>query len=296
MTLTETRPVFLLTGFASEYSLDVIAEMLRHNGEKVVEVDFSVTGIPYLGNTEVVLITSQHPARTGWIFKRGYGWASPYDRYLSPMECIQQLNVCCSVFVPHDLEQPIIPDEIGYMSLFDFYCSPYEFNPGLSLWCQPLYTGWAKYTDMNTGEFMHQFLARKNGVFFVNQLIMLMRLGGVTHLLREYAVMIDQEVPFKFPRWPGVADLEKKLEQAGAKVIPAETSSTQVIASAAQVFSNASGSVLSEAAYLGVSAQVIAPRTTTLPASTSRCKNRRPFDFQLLMSSIRNHLDDINRP
>ncbi len=294
--MTAARPLFLLLGFASEYSLGPIAQLLRGTGEQVIEVDFSVAGLPDLGDTEVILITSQHPARTAWIFRHGYGQASPYDRYLSPMECMRRLNVRCSVFVPHDLEQPVITDEIGYLSFFDFYCSPYEFNPGISLVCQPLCTGWVKHIDIDSGEFAHQSAASKNGVFFVNRVVDLMRRGGAAHLLGEYAVAVDHEVPFKLPDWPGVIDIERELVQAGAKVISADTPSTQVIAHSVQIFSNASGSVLAEAAYLGVPAHIIAPSAVAFPTPPTRGRQRRPFDFQLLMKAIQNHLDETSKP
>lgn len=295
MNSNHIHPVFLLTGFASEYSLGVIANLLRKGKEQVIEVDFSVTGIPDLGDTDVVLITSQHPARTKWIFERSYGNTPPYNQYLSPMECMDKLNVRCSVYVPHDLEQPIISDEIGYLSFFDFYCSPFEFNPGISHFCQPLYTGWAKYATTPLNEFRHQSFARKNGVFFVNQLLQLISCGGITHLLSEYAAIIEHEVPFKLPRWPGIADMEKQLEDAGAMTIPADTPSTDVIANSAQIYSNAGGSVLAEASYLGIPAQIIPPYASTLPKSGPRLPHRRPFDFQLLISSIRNHMSERSR-
>lgn len=294
--MNAARPIFLLLGFASEYSLGTIARQLRDVGKHVIEVDFSKNKIPDLGDAEVVLITSQHPARTAWIFRHSYGQTAPYDSYQSPMECLRQLNVCCSVFVPHDLEQPIIEDEIAYLSFFDFYCSPYEFTPGLELICRPLYTGWAKHTDFGPTEFPYQPAARMNGVFFVNQLTKLMHRGGAACLLEEYAVAVNHEVPFKLPDWPGVADIERELKQAGAIVIPADTLSTQVIAHSSQIFSNAAGSVLAEAAYLGIPAHIIAPRSTDLPAPSQKRCQRQPFDFHLLIQSIQNHLDGTGRP
>lgn len=294
--MTSARPIFVLLGFASEYSLSAIARMLREIGEIVVEVDFSVSGVPDMGDAAVVLITSQHPALTAWIFKYNYGVEPVYCRYSSPMECLTRLNVCCSVFVPHDLEQPILAYEIGYMSFFDIYCSPYESNPGLAMVCQPLYTGWAKHVNIEPGGFVHQQAASSVGVFFVNQLIDLVHRGGVPYLLSEYALAVDRGIPFKLPSWPGVADIEKRLSQAGVKVIPSDTLSTHVIAHSSQIFSNARGSVLAEAAYLGVPAHIIAPRATELPASSPRRWQRRPFDFQLLMKAIQNHLDETSRP
>lgn len=294
--LNMSRPVFLLLGFASEYSLGGMAQLLRDAGENVVEVDFSVTAMPNLGDTKIVLITSQHPARTGRIFRQGLEQDPSGNSYLSPMECQRLLNVCCSVFVPHDLEQPIIADEIGYLQLFDFYCSPYEFNPGLYLLCQPLYTGWVKYIDGNSDEFAHKSTVATNGVFFVNQVIDLMRRGGARYLLERYAVAIKHEVPFKLPSWPGVSDIEKTLEQAGAKVIPANTPSTQVIDHAAQVFSNTTGSVLSEAAYLGIPAHIVAPYASTLPSPPPRGRRLKSFDIQLLIQAIRSHLDRTSQP
>lgn len=290
--MSATRPVFLLTGFASEYSLQGIADLLRQEGEHVIEVDFSLRGIPELDDAEVVLITSQHPARTRRIFQRDYGTTAPYDLYLSPMECMARFNIRCAVLVPHDLEQPIITDEIGYLSFFDIYCSPYNLNPGLSTLCRVLPTGWAKYIDSSNREFPHQADATTNGVFCVNQLTRLKQTGGVTYLLQAYSTIVENKIPFKFPCWPGVAEIEKELRNAGAHVIPAETTSTHVIAQSARVLSNAAGSVLAEAAYLGIPAHILAPHSSSLPPIASRRPARQPFDFPLLMQGIRDCLDN----
>ena len=289
--MSKTRPVFLLTGFASEYSLKGIADLLRNEGEHVVEVDFSIRGIPELDNVEVVLITSQHPARTRRIFQLDYGTVAPYDQYLSPMECMARLNVQCAVLIPHDLEQPIISDEIGYLPFFDIYCSPYDINPGLSTLCRVLPTGWAKHIDISINEFPHQSNAATNGVFCVNQLTRLKQLGGAAYLLQAYACIVENKIPFKLPCWPGVADLENELRNAGAYVIPSDTTSTQVISQSARVLSNATGSILAEAAYLGVPAHILAPHSSFLPSITPRRPARRHFDFPLLMQGIRDCLD-----
>lgn len=283
-------PVFVLTGFASEYSLEGIAGLLRDTGEDVVEVDFSQTQMPDPGTRDVVLITSQHPARTAWMFRHDYGQAAPYDRYLSPMECIARLKVRCAVLVPHDLEQPIVPDEIGYLSFFDYYCSPYDFEPGLPVKCRTIHTGWAKHVEAGTTEFPHQSLVSRNGVFFVNKLMETLERGGARYLLDNFPFLAGAEIPLKLPRWPGVTELEATLERAGARVIPSTISSTHVISMSAQVLANAEGSVLAEAAYFGVPAHIVPSGTPTPPRPAPRGNPRQPFDFPLLMSVIRNHL------
>jgi len=80
------------------------------------------------------------------------------------------------------------------------------------------------------------------------------------------------------------------LIKAGALVIPSETLSTQIIVESSQVFSNAFGSVLAEAAYLGVSAHVVLPDSRILPAAQARKRESKLFDFPLLMKAINNHL------
>lgn len=285
-----TSPVFVLTGFASEYSLEGIGELLRQAGEEVVEVDFSLTELPNLGAREVVFITSQHPARTAWTFRQSYGQAAPYNRYLSPMECMMRLKIRCAVLIPHDLEQPIIPDEIGYLSLFDYYCSPYDFEPGLPVKCRPIHTGWAKYVEVDTAKFSHQSLVSRNGVFFVNNLMETLKRGGARYLLDSYPFLVQAEIPLKLPRWPEVEDLEITLAQAGAKIVPSSTSSTRVIACAHQVLANAEGSVLAEATYLGVPAVILPPGMPPPLHPAPKHSQRRPFDFQLMMDTIRKHL------
>lgn len=289
-----TDLVFLLTGFACEYSLANLADYLRNSGYTVIEADMSKAPLPDIGDTPVVLITSQHPSTTGFVFRQTYGRGAPFNNYSSPLEYVHRINTICSVFIPHDLEYPVRPDEISYLANFDIYCSPYPVSPAMACLCTPLETGWIKYAVPHSVSFDGKKNTETAGVFFVNQVRELIQCGGARYLLNAFHLIIDAGIPFKFPDWPGMATIEHELKKAGAIVIPFETGSTDIIIDSKAVYANAQGSVLAEALYLGKPTAIIPPHANSLPPTTPASLGRATFNFGMLMEAINARVFHLN--
>jgi len=281
-----TKPVFLLTGFACEYSLANLVGFLRSKGYTVIEADMSTAPLPNIGVTPVVLITSQHPSTTGFVFRQAYGKLAPFCNYACPLEYLQHIKLLCAVFVPHDLEDPVRADEISYLANFDIYCSPYPVNPAMECMCTPLETGWIKYASQLPKPYDGMEHTEAVGVFFVNQVRELMNCGGAGYLLEAFRYVVDIGIPFKFPDWPGMAAMEEEMTIGGAIIIPRATTSTDIIISSRAVYANAPGSVLVEARYLGKSTALAPSHATELPTTTLASVGHSTFNFGLLMDTI----------
>ena len=242
-----------------------------------------------------VFISSQHPACSSSVFKHHWGRSPPYSNYLGPLEIIRHLRPACSVFVPHDLDMPIRPDELTYMSMFDIYCAPSpKVNPVLRRSCRVVPAGWVKHNLFDDlGEDMKARVAT-GGVFFLNQVVDLMRAGGAGFVRAHYPRICSGELPVKLPAWPGCNQLGDDLRQMGATVIATETPSTKLIAASPRIYVNAPGSVIAEAWHVGTpvilageSGHPDRPLTPvqTVPASST-------FDFDGLLTAIANHIED----
>jgi hypothetical protein len=281
-----TDPAFLLTGFACEYSLANLAGFLRSAGRQVIEADMGMSPLPDIDAAPLILITSQHPSLTGFVFRQTYGHTPPFCHYSSPLEYLRRVNALCTVFIPHDLEQPLRPDEISYLANFDIYCSPYPVNPAMARLCTPIETGWIKYTSQRPTPFDGIQCTETAGVFFVNQVRELINFGGASYLLNAFRHIVEAGIPFKFPDWPGMASMEEEMKMGGAVVIPRTTVSTDILIGSKAVYANAQGSVLAEARYLGKPTAIVPPHTDRLPTTMSASQGHATFNFGLLMDTI----------
>jgi|JI6StandDraft_1071083.scaffolds.fasta_scaffold105118_2 hypothetical protein len=285
--------VFLLTGFGSEYSLRPIARHLEESGIAVLAADMQTGPLPPFPDKPTVLITSQHPSCSSAAFRLHWGQRPPYSNYIGPLEIMRDLRPACSVFVPHDLEAPIRPDELSYMSAFDIYCSPFpRVNPALHRACRVVQAGWVKHDHFDDLDADSKAAAKPNGVFFLNQVISVLQAGGGEYLRANFPSMFSGELPVKLPSWPGCAELGENLRELGAKLIRTQAPSTKLIAASPRIYVNAPGSVIAEAWYVG---------TPVIHAGEAGCPDRpltpfRPFqgmprfNFDLLLNAIADHV------
>ena len=280
---------FLLCGFGCEYSLSTLARYLGENLYRVVTVDMQEAPLPETIDGPLVFITSQHPACSSRVFQAHWGESKPFSQYVSPLEIKQRFRPACSVFIPHDLELPIRPEELVYMSAFDLYAAPAgPLNPALHHYCSVIEAGWIKHNDLDRLAPEIEAMVAVRGVMFVNQIAQVLLSGGASYLLSCYPQILANGLPLKLPVWPGCDVLEAELAALGAKVLPASLSSTSLIAASSTVFVNGPGSVVAEARYLRVpvavlgsgSGEAIDAREMTSRATVP------PFDFPLLLESI----------
>ncbi|WP_291995356.1 hypothetical protein [Candidatus Accumulibacter sp. ACC003] len=280
---------FLLCGFGCEYSLTALARYLGNDGYKVITVDMQETPLPAVIDGPHILVTSQHPACSSQVFQAHWGEDFPFNQYVAPLEIMQRFRPACSVFIPHDLEMPIRPEELIYMNAFDLYGAPAgPVNPALRHYCKVIETGWIKHNGLDRLAPDVEAMVAERGVIFINQIVQLMRSGGASYLLASYPQILAKGLPLKLPEWPGCDSLAAELVARGAHVLPASLSSTALIASSRSVFVNSPGSVVAEARYLGVQAVILDPDMQNPSGAGEFASNAAapPFNFPLLLESI----------
>lgn len=288
---------FLLAGFGSEYTLQPIERYLRDLGFAVLACDMQRGPLPPLPTTPTIFISSQHPSCSSYVFRYNWGQETPYSNYVGTLEIIECLRPVCSVLVPHDLETPIRSDELVYMGAFDIYCSPtVTVNPRLNHCCRPIFTGWIKHNDFDPLSPELSILVADRGVFFLNQVVNVMRAGGAAFIRERYPQLFSEGPLVKLPAWPGSKSLGEALAQLGAAIIPDHLSSTKLIAASSRVFINAPGSVTAEASYLGKPVVFLDGTDSDIPAIAPAKPQMEPakFDFESLLSAVGSHIKERN--
>ena len=215
---------------------------------------------------------------------------------MSPLEIMRQLRPACSVFVPHDLEEPIRPYELAYMSAFDIYCAPSaQVNPALRHLCKIIPAGWVKHHHFDALTEEIKALVKSNGMFFLNQVVTLMRAGGSTFVRDNYPAIFSH-LPVKLPAWPGCDGMADELRQMGATVLAPETNATKLIAASPRIYINALGSVVAEAKYVGtpviLAGKAGQPDQLLIPAHPG--PTRPAFDFDGLLTAIAAHIKETS--
>ena len=129
-------------------------------------------------------------------------------------------------------------------------------------------------------------------MFFLNQVVSLMRAGGAAFVRDNYPAIFNAGLPVKLPAWPGCDVIAGELRQMGATVLATDINATKLIAASPQICVNAPGSVVAEAKYLGIPVilagkageadQWLVPALAVPPAPT--------FDFDGLLAAIAEHV------
>lgn len=290
---------FLLCGFGCEYSLTALACYLDKEGYKVTAVDMQEIPLPDHVEGPLVFVTSQHPACSSRVYRAHWGGGWPFSQYVAPLEVMRCFRPACSVFVPHDLEMPIRPEELIYMNAFDIYAAPAgPINPALRHYCEVVETGWIKHNEIDRLAPDVETLVAERGVMFINQIAQVLAAGGANYLLSMYPQILGDGLPVKLPVWPGCDALEASLASRGVRVLPASLPSTPLIAASRAVFVNSPGSVMAEARYLGVVATVLDPSIHTAwdgGEFAPRAEVAR-FNFPRLLNAIDKQLESCHRP
>jgi hypothetical protein len=181
--VTATR--FLLVGLGSELSLRPLAAELRARGLPVGLIDLAVTSpsrdnVPD-GDGPLVLVTSQHLAMTGGVYDHHMGLKS---HYIGPFAIKTRLSADRLVFVPHDLAEPVLPEEVPLLSLLDLYAAPDDTSWWARAHVRTVVTGWvgtASPDDPSLPTAVSEY-----GVFLPSQVRLMMLNGGSDFFLRAY--------------------------------------------------------------------------------------------------------------
>ncbi len=285
---------FFLAGFGCEYSLDPLARHLHDEGFRVVAGDMQMAPLPKAPQGRTVFVTSQHPARSSFVFRNDYDHTAPFSNYVGPLEIIRHLRPDCSVFVPHDLETPIVADELAYMPAFDLYCAPdASAFPGLGRSCRVVPAGWIKHNHFDDIPEDVKAQVADAGVCLLNQISRLLRDGGAPFVERAYPQILEAQIPIKLPSWPGCQELGEQLGRRGARILASDLCSTKLIAASSRLHVNAPGSVVAEARYLGVAAHLLKEgRRESQVLVPDGCRASAPrFDFPRLLQAIAEHIE-----
>lgn len=287
--------VFFLAGFGSEYSLQPIAHYLAAHGYSAVAADMQQGPLPPRPRQPTIFISSQHPSCSSAVFRTHTEEAPPFSNYMSPLELIHQLQPACSVFVPHDLESPIRPYEFAYMTAFDIYCAPAaQVNPALHRLCKVIPTGWVKHHPFEPLAAESKTQVEANGMFFLNQVVSLMRAGGAQFVRNNYPAIFSTPLPVKLPAWPGCEVIANELRQMGATVLATEINATKLIAASPRIYVNAPGSVVAEAKYIGTPV-ILAGKAGESDQSligADAVPPRPTFDFDRLLAAIAARIEE----
>ena len=243
-----TRPLYLFIGLRNEYVLAPLAQHFRTLGHDCLEVDFSIAGwrnpIAAAGERPIVLITSHHPYMDRHVYRSCYGTTIDV---MSVPEIIGWLKPVACYFVPHDLTEPLKPDEFSSLDLFNAIFMPNDDYWSFQRYTRVVKAGWIKATSTNKVElpetFTIAFLPTEFGAYV--QL-------GAAQFMQNFAPLLACKPVVKLVVLEGLEALSEDIRSCGCALLPAQTLSSEVIQQASIVVTNAMSSIGVEAALAGV--------------------------------------------
>lgn len=244
-------PRFVLTGFASELSLRPLEPLLRARGLPVRLVDLAEEpltreAVPP-GDGPVVLISSQHTSMSGSAYDHHFGFHA--EHYAAPQALRDRIAADLLVYVPHDLLEPVLPQEVALLSVFDLFAAPDADWWWAAAHVATVDVGWIGHAVAPSAA--PEDLPLEHGVLFITADNWVHAQGGGDFLLRSLAQTLASGIAVKLARWPGVEQLAGPLERAGVHVVDPATPASALIAAAPLVVCNAPSSVLAEASIVG---------------------------------------------
>lgn len=244
--MTDTKIVTI--GYGSEYPFDAVVKQLRARGFECYEIDMAA---PSWRNTlhdasnlrNHVLLTSQHPGQDRIQFRNFYGFDADIIDLSQAMHFIRPAR---SYYVPHDLVTPIHDEETLFLKELSGALMPDDRFWYLRKFTQVHEIGWIKAVP-NSDKIS---LPSGQAVFLPSELGTWIKQPPES-FQSTFSSVLDQRIPFKMPKMPGLEVLRRLLVSAGCEEIPAELSSTTVIQHYDTVISMGDSSVMIEGAWMG---------------------------------------------
>lgn len=242
------KPHYLLYGFGSEYVLHPLYEELKKLGFPCTEIDAlsnpdSKKIVNALVGQPVIFITSAHFNLNEKNFRYFY---SSENHFYGVLEILSLLKPVKSIFVPHDLTQPLIDYEKEYLNQFDLFCSPCEpFTSLYAHYCPTLELGWIKYKKGNK-----PITTVNNAIWFLSDFTLHLKMG----VEKSYTCLepiLKQHVSIKFPTWPGTDEFEAYFSRNGINVVSNQENSIDLILAHDMILSNGLSSIIAESSFLG---------------------------------------------
>ena len=168
---------------------------------------------------------------------------------VSPLHVISTLEPLSSVYYPHDLKDPVKPEEEPYLPLFDLFLSPLPALQYLDRYVPVKHVGWIKRVP-KMAPVMPEDFNPSRAVFFTGAFQEYLN-RGFQGFYDEFKPLFDAGVAVKFPQWHGAEEFEGFLRRRGVTVYPNSVNSIHVIEENELIFTQALSSVNTEACLLG---------------------------------------------
>lgn len=242
--------VFLFYGFGSEYVLHDLYLEMKKRQYSCLEVDAlkranSKIMIDQLKKKKVIFITSAHFLLDQKNFSDFY---PNKNQFYGVLEIIKLLQPIRSIYIPHDLTQPLIDKEIDFLNQFDFFLTPNDlFTSIYSPYCQTENVGWIKYGE-NTRK--THFNNSNRAIWLLSDYVLYLKLGKETSCKRLRPVL-DQGVSIKFPLWMGCESFTRYFKNQGVTVYPPSSNSIDLIMAHQLIITNGLSSINAESYFLG---------------------------------------------
>lgn len=244
------RVIYLFYGFGSEYVLSSLYCDFTEKGYACIEIDAlkiknSKTLINELIGKKIVFITSAH------ILMDKYSFTDLYpnnNQFYGVLEIIQLLKPIKSIYIPHDLTQPLIRHEAAYLNQFDLFLSPCEpFTSIYSQYCKTEEVGWIKYKKNK--RVIKKSHCHKT-IWLLSDYVLHLQMGK-EESYKRLKVVLDQGVCIKFPQWMGSREFEKYFSQQGVTVYPTSATTIDLIRNHTVIITNGLSSINAESYFLG---------------------------------------------
>lgn len=239
---------YLFYGFGAEYVLHPVYEAMKKAGHDCIEIDAlnekdSRKQIDNLKGKDIIFVTSAHFLLNEKNFKHFY----PTDsHFYGTLEIMSLLKPKASIFIPHDLTQPVIDYEKEYLNQFTTFCSPCEpFTSLYTHYTKTIEMGWIKYNNKPK-----TIIPKNKAIWFLSDFILHLN-WGVEKSYELIHPILQQNVSIKFPRWPGSDEFEDYFSKKGIHVFRSEENSIDLILAHDMILTNGLSSLIAESHFLG---------------------------------------------
>jgi len=241
---------FLFYGFGSEYVLNPLHEEMKKRGFNCIEINAlkmknSKKIINNLIKKPVIFITSSHFLLDNLNFRDFYPSENTFYNVLEILTLIKPKK---SIYIPHDLTQPLISMEKCFLNQFDLFISPCEpFTSMYSNYCKTYELGWIKYSNNP----IKKKLNKNHAIWFISDTNLHIKMGKKKSY-KLLSSVLKQGVAVKFPaRIPYTYEFEEYYKKMGVHVYSMNENSIELIKNHNIVITNGLSSVIAESCWLG---------------------------------------------
>ncbi len=239
---------YLFYGFGAEYVLHPLYTAMKQAGHTCIEIDplqtpDSIQQIHDMKDRNIIFVTSAHFLLNEKNFKYFYPTES---HFYGTLEVMCLLKPAASVYIPHDLTQPVIDYEKEYLNQFTAFCTPCEpFTSAYAPYTQTKEMGWIKYQNHS-----NIIIPTHRAIWFISDFILHLK-WGTAHSYRLLEPILSQGVSIKFPHWPGSDEFEEYFSQKGIHVYPSTENTIDLIHAHEIILTNGLSSLIAESYFSG---------------------------------------------